>query len=51
MKCSRENVILREIFHVVSDFPLHFMLCNGKLDCFSNSVQDGKAILSGTRYN
>ena len=25
MKFSGENVILRGIFHVVSDFPLHFM--------------------------
>ena len=26
MKCSGENVILRRIFHVVSCFPLHYML-------------------------
>ena len=26
MKCSGENAILRGIFHVVSCFPLHFML-------------------------
>ena len=26
MKCSGENVILRGIVHVVSCFPLHFML-------------------------
>ena len=26
MKCSGENVILHGIFHVVSCFPLHFML-------------------------
>ena len=38
MKCSGENVILREIFHVVSCFPLHFMLYHGNLGCFSNSV-------------
>ena len=40
MKCSGENVILRGIFHVVSGFPLHFMLYPGKLDCFSNSAQN-----------
>ena len=28
----------RGIFHVVSGFPLHFMLYCGHLDCFSNSV-------------
>ena len=39
MKCSGEIVILRGIFHVVSGFPLHFMLYCGNLDCFSNSVQ------------
>ena len=33
-----ENVILRGIFHVVSCFPLHFMLYCGNLDCFSNSI-------------
>ena len=26
MKCSWENVILRGICHVVSGFPLHFMI-------------------------
>ena len=26
MKCSGENVILSGIFHVVSRFPLHFIL-------------------------
>ena len=46
MKCSAENVILREIFHVVSGFPLHFMLYPGNLDCFSNSARSkaGRAI-------
>ena len=34
MKCSRENVILREIVHAVSRFPLHFMLYRENLDCF-----------------
>ena len=29
MKCSRENVTLRGIFHVLSRFPLHFMLYRG----------------------
>ena len=29
MKCSKENVILRGIFHVASCFPLHFMLYRG----------------------
>ena len=37
MKCSGENVILRGKFHVVSCFPLHFMLYRGNLYCFSNS--------------
>ena len=39
MKCSGENAILRGIFHVVSCFPLHFMLYLGNLDYFSDSVQ------------
>ena len=38
IKCGGENVILRGIFHVVSGFPLHFMLYRVNLDCFSNSV-------------
>ena len=38
MTCSRGNVILRGIFHVVSGFPLHFMLYRGNLDNFTNSV-------------
>ena len=38
MKCSGENVILHGIFHVVSSFPLLFMLYRGYLDCLSNSV-------------
>ena len=38
MECSVENVILRRIFHVVSYFPLHFMLYRGNLDYFSDSV-------------
>ena len=38
MKCSRKNVILRGIVHVVSCFPLHFMLYRRNLDCFSNRV-------------
>ena len=37
MKCSGENVILRVIFHVVSCFPLHFMLHRGHLDYFLDS--------------
>ena len=41
MKCNGENVILRGIVHVVSGFPLHFMLYRGNLDCFLNSVQSG----------
>ena len=41
MKCSGENVILRGIFHIVSGFPLHFMLYGGNLECFSNSVVFG----------
>ena len=38
MKCSGENMILREKVHVVSCFPLHFMLYRGNLDYFSDSV-------------
>ena len=38
MKCSRENVILRGIFYLVSCFPLHFMLYHGNLEYFSDSV-------------
>ena len=38
MKCSGENVILRGIFHVVSCFPLHFMLYRENLNYFSYSV-------------
>ena len=38
MKCSGENVILRGIFHVVSCFPIHFMLYRRNLDYFSDSV-------------
>ena len=39
MKCIGENVIIRGIVHVVSRFPLHFMLCCGYLDFFSNRVK------------
>ena len=38
MKCSGDNLIQREIVHVVSCFPLHFMLYRGYLDYFSDSV-------------
>ena len=38
MKCSGENEILRGIFHVVSGFPLHFMLYRGNLDYFLDSA-------------
>ena len=38
MKCCGENLILRGIFHVVSYFPLHFMLYRGNLDYFLHSV-------------
>ena len=38
MKCSWENVILRGIFHVVSSFPLHFILYRGNFDSFLDSV-------------
>ena len=38
MKCSGENLILRRIFHLVSCFPLHFMLYLGNLGYFSDSV-------------
>ena len=47
MKCSGENVILRGIFHLVSCFPLHFMLFRGNLDCFSNRVQRCKEVHQG----
>ena len=40
MKCSGENAILRGIFHVVSCFPLHFMLYLGNLEYFSYSVEE-----------
>ena len=36
--CSRENLILRGKFQVVSCFPLHFMLYRGNLDYFLDSV-------------
>ena len=39
MKCNGKNVILRGIFHVVSCFPLHFMLYRGNLDYFLDSEQ------------
>ena len=42
MKCSGDNVILRGIVHVVSGFPLHFMLYRGNFDCFSNRVKQTK---------
>ena len=38
MKCNGENVILRGIFHVISGFPLHFMLYRGNFYCFSKNV-------------
>ena len=38
MKYSGENVIQRGILHVVSCFPLHFMLYRGNLDYFSDSA-------------
>ena len=41
MRCSGENVILRGIFHVLSCFPLHFMLYCGNLDYFLDSVLYG----------
>ena len=38
MKFSGENmIVLRGIFHVVSCFPLHFMLYRGHVVCFYNS--------------
>ena len=39
MICIGENVILCEIFHVVSRFPLLFMLYRGNLDYFLDSVK------------
>ena len=43
MKCtgSVENVILRGIFHVISRFPLHFILYCGNVDYFLDSVCGG----------
>ena len=38
MKCSRDKGILGGIVHVVSCFPLHFMLYRGNFDYFSDSV-------------
>ena len=38
MKGSVVNVLLSRIFHVVSGFPLHFMLYCGNFDCFSDDV-------------
>ena len=38
MKCSGENMLPCGIFHVVSRFPLHFMLYCENLNCFSNSA-------------
>ena len=32
MKCSRENLILCGLFHLVSRFPLHFLLYRGNMD-------------------
>ena len=34
-----KKIILRGIFHVVSRFPVHFLLYHGNLDYFSDSVQ------------
>ena len=45
MKCSRENVILRGKFHVVSCFPLHFILYRRNLDYILDSVEGGERIL------
>ena len=39
MKSSGENETLRGIFHVVSRFPLHFMIYRGNLDYFLDSVE------------
>ena len=38
MRRNGENEILRGIFHVLSRFPLHFMLYCENFDYFSNSV-------------
>ena len=43
MKCSGENVLLRGIFHIVSRFPLHFMLYRGHLDYFLNSAEQTRS--------
>ena len=39
MKWSGKNEILRGKFHVVSPFPLHFMLFRGNFDYFLDSVE------------
>ena len=38
MKCSGENVKIRGIFHVLSCFPLYFILYRRNFDHFSDSV-------------
>ena len=45
MKCSGENMILRGKFHVVSCFPLHFILYHRNLDYILDSVEGGVRIL------
>ena len=51
MKCSGENLILRGIFHVVSGFPLHFMLYLGNFDYFSNSAEAVRHVCQITQAN
>ena len=41
MKCSGVNEILSGIFHVVSRFPLHFILFRGNFDYFLDNVEEG----------
>ena len=39
MKCSKKNVKLRGIFHVVSCFPLYFLLYHGNLNNFLGGLK------------
>ena len=39
IKCGGKNMILCGQVHLVSCFPLHFMLYRGNFDYFSDSVQ------------
>ena len=51
MKYSGGNVILSGIFHVVSCFPLHFMLYRGNLDYFLDSAVENICIMKDNYCN